>query len=91
MVRNCPGRSHYSISSVGTDMAKITEMFLTFNLDKPIDCVTEEFGVTVEPQGPRNINYHRHASSGTKFTPSKFALMLIYIDQNQVSKRFELI
>ena len=46
---DCPDRAHYTIKAIGTDMKNKQDMFLTFYLDKKIDCISEEeFGIICE-------------------------------------------
>ena len=45
---DCIQRSHYQISNIGTDMQNKADIFLTFNLDRHIDCTKEEFGIICE-------------------------------------------
>ena len=72
-------------------MKNKSDMFLTFHLDKEIDCTNDEFGVVCEQQGDRIKNYHKSEDSGVKFVPSKFALMLIYVQETLEKKEFQLL
>lgn len=72
-------------------MKNKSDMFLTFHLDEEIDCTNEEFGVICEQQGDRIKHYHKCESTEEQFVPSKFALMLIYIEENLEHKQFKLL
>ena len=42
-------RAHYTIKAIGTDMKDMQDLFLSFYLNKKIDCIeSEEFGVICE-------------------------------------------
>ena len=41
-------RAHYNIISAGTDMANKPDGFYAFNLDKPINCNEDAFGIMCE-------------------------------------------
>ena len=45
---DCAKRAHYRITNIGTDMKNKDDIFLTFHLDKEIDCTKEEFGIVCE-------------------------------------------
>ena len=80
---DCKRRSHYKISNIGTNMANKKDIFLTFHLGEGINCEKEEFGIVCEQQGDRLYNYHKPETSGVKFVPSKFAMMLIYVNKEE--------
>lgn len=75
-----PQRAHYKITSAGANMKDKKDVFLSFSLEKPIDCSTHSFGIICEQQGNRIVTAFLPESTGRKFIPSNFNIMLIYFN-----------
>ena len=41
-------RAHYNIISAGTDMSNKPDWFYAFNLDQPLNCNEDAFGIMCE-------------------------------------------
>ena len=76
-----PSRAHYQICSAGVDMKSKSDCFLSFRLEKPLDCHEDTLGIICEQQGNRMVTANLPAHSARYFTPSHFVLMLIFHDE----------
>ena len=70
-------------------MREKPQNFFQFRLSEPINCYQDTFAVIVDQQGNRLVNIKQPDSSGKRFHPSAFSLMLMY--HNEDTGRTEIV